>query len=133
MPLRVEIGVKKKRLMSINLNQYRNWHYQVSNQVKTRYQKIVIAILKHEKVKPIDFPIEITLKLYKKNKRLTDKSNFLCIHEKFFCDALTKAGIIPDDNDNYIIQTTYLPTEIDKLNPRVDIEIKRAPSLEPDN
>lgn len=117
MPLKVKLG---KQDYIVNLNQYRNWHYHVMNGVKKRYQEIAaIPICKLPKFDEI----RLEFKLFKGSKRKTDRSNVLSIHEKFFCDALTKCQIIEDDSDEYIHSTTYLPTELDRVNPRVEITL----------
>jgi len=61
--------------------------------------------------------------MFRGDNRRVDRANVLSIHEKFFCDALTKHGFIPDDNDKHIKSTHYYSGGIDKLNPRVEIEI----------
>jgi len=118
MPLSVNVGRKK---YTINLNYYRNWHFQVSNKVKSEYQKIVIAQIG---LSPICFKkINLIFTFYPSTKRRVDRSNILSIHEKFLCDALTKVGVIKDDNDSYIESSFYCTGIIDKTNPRVEIEI----------
>ena len=52
-----------------------------------------------------------------------DRSNILCIVEKFFCDALVRAKVIKDDSDQYIEFSSYLTGGVDSKNPRVEIEI----------
>lgn len=105
----------------INLNQYRNWHFHVSNSLKTQYSEVMSHQLYGLKFRG---PITLEFILYRPDKRRVDRSNILCIHEKFFCDALTTNGCIVDDNDNYIIQTTYSTGDIDKHNPRVEIIVR---------
>ena len=53
-----------------------------------------------------------------------DRSNVLSIHEKFLCDALTECGCIKDDNDSFLESSHYYTGNIDKENPRVDIDLK---------
>lgn len=123
---------KADRKMYINLNGYRNWHYLVSNQVKKIYKETVKPQLEELKY---DGVISLTLQLFKGTKRRTDKANFLSIHEKFFCDALVECGCIEDDNDDHILKQRYLPTELDRENPRVEIIIREEglPSTEDAN
>lgn len=119
MPLYIEMGVKKKRKFYFNLNQYRNWHYIVSNNVKTAYKDLVTPQLNDLSFKFID----LQFTLFKGSKRKIDRSNVLCIHEKFFCDALVEAGCLEDDNDEFLNSTLYKTGGIDKDNPRVEIKI----------
>jgi len=112
---------KADRKVYINLNGYRNWHFQISNKLKHLYCESMEEYLSKKKFNP---PISLTFILYKSSKRRIDRSNILSITEKFFCDALTFYKCLPDDNDNYIQETIYKTGGIDKENPRVDIIIK---------
>ena len=105
----------------LNLNNYRNWHFQISNKVKQEYQNIMLPQLRGLRLQT---PIKITFVLYKASKRKQDRSNVLSIVEKFFCDSLVHYGCLPDDDDSHIISTDYRTGEIDKDNPRVEIYIE---------
>jgi len=120
MPLSFDMGKKKIKRYYINLNSYRNWHFIVSNNIKKKYKEAADG-----QIKDLKFNNKIRLKfvLWKRDKRRIDRANPLSIHEKFFCDALTEAKCIPDDNDDFIVSTTYETGGIDKANPRVDIHI----------
>ena len=109
------------KLYSLNLNYYRNWHFQQSNTIKKAFLRDMKEQLEGLK---LDTPIELTFILFKGSKRKIDRSNILCIVEKFLCDALVHYGCIEDDNDNYIQSTHYFTGGIDKENPRCEIEIR---------
>ena len=119
MPLHIETGKNKIKKHSINLNQYRNWHYQVSNQIKSKYQDIASSQLKNHQFKKYK-KISLDFIIYYGSKRKSDRSNFLSIHEKFFCDALVKMQVIEDDNDLFIESSHYY-SGYDKNDPRVEI------------
>lgn len=120
MPLYIEKSGKKRHL---NLNNYRNWHYQVSNYLKQQYKAIVNNEMQAYKLIRLK-KIRLTFTLYKGDKRKVDRANVLSIHEKFFCDAIVELGFIQDDNDSFIESTHYYSGDIDKLNPRVEIRIE---------
>jgi len=105
----------------INLNNYRNWHHQISNQAKHQFCEDLRPQLEGKKFKT---PISITFTLYKASKRKTDRANILSIIEKFFCDAIVYYECIEDDNDDFISSTHYYSNGVDKENPRCEIEIK---------
>ncbi|MFZ2978348.1 MAG: hypothetical protein WA057_01605 [Candidatus Magasanikiibacteriota bacterium] len=109
------------RKIIINLNSYRNWHYIVSNLVKEQYTLALKDQLEHLK---FNGKISLMFILYKASNRTSDRSNVLSIQEKFFCDALTHYGCIPDDNDEIIYSTSYFSGELDKINPRVEVFIQ---------
>lgn len=120
-PLEVNLQRKKKQKKFIlNLNNYRNEHYQVLNQAKIAYKAAVrwqISKL------PCLGIVSVEYVLYPKTKRLTDIPNVLSIHDKFFMDSLVELGRLKDDNYLYHVSSSYTFGEVDKLNPRVDILI----------
>tara|TARA_Y100000034_G_scaffold63302_2_gene76612 strand:- start:5611 stop:5991 length:381 start_codon:yes stop_codon:yes gene_type:complete len=123
MPLYIDLPRKimKPKRYYLNINNYHNWHFQVRNKLKIAYSQILAP-----KVKGLTLSkagINLHFQLVRGDKRRVDRSNVLCLHEKFFCDGLINAGCIEDDNDKFIISTLYTTGEIDKENPRVDIWI----------
>jgi hypothetical protein len=105
-PISVTLPRKTKadKKILLNLNVYRNLHFQVNNQAKNVYNMLMYSQLRDIKLTP---PIDMSFILYKKTKRLVDSSNIYCIVEKFFCDALVHWGCIKDDNDEYIGNRMY--------------------------
>jgi len=122
MPLFVMLPKKtmKDKKVIINLNNYRNWQFILNNQIKKAYKEIAEPKLEGLK---FGLPVKLTLTLWRGTLRRTDRANVLCIHEKFFCDAMTECGCIPDDCDEYIYSTKYITGGIDREDPRVDITI----------
>lgn len=122
MPLFVMLPRKTKpdRKYILNLNAYRNWKPIVSNLVKIAYCQVAAPKLKGLR---FDEPIRLRFTLFTPTARRIDRANPLCIAEKFFCDAMVSAGVIDDDNDEYILSTTYQSGGKDAANPRVEIEI----------
>ena len=53
-----------------------------------------------------------------------DVSNTCCIVDKFFCDALVHAEVIPDDNSDIVRIIRYSIGDICKENPHVEIFIE---------
>jgi Holliday junction resolvase RusA-like endonuclease len=50
--------------------------------------------------------------------------NFISIASKFLLDAVTELGCWEDDSDEFVKKETLLPTELDRINPRVEILIR---------
>jgi len=117
-PLSVPAGKKK---FYLNLNVYRNSHYQILDQAKKNYKFLIAKQLIY--LTPFK-KVNLELNLYPKTKRLTDLDNVLSIHLKFFCDALVYYKKIPDDNYLYIPEINYRFGAVNKMNPRVEIIIK---------
>jgi len=112
---------KKDKKIILNLNIYRNLHHRINNDAKKQYNLLMKKQLQKKKFKT---PVEIDFRYFKGTRRKCDKANILSIQEKFFCDALVHYKCIPDDNDEYIGLTRYLPTKYDRGNARVEIIIK---------
>lgn len=121
-PLYIDIPrkTKKDRRVYINMNTYRNLHYAVSNQVKKMYLEEVREQLEGIK---IETPVNITYKVFKQSKRRLDKMNVVAITSKFLLDAITELGCWEDDNDDHVKVETILPTELDRIDPRVEVTI----------
>ena len=92
---------------------------------KIAYKEALRAQIEHL---PSYTAVEVTYVLYPGSRRLLDKSNVLCLHEKFFMDALVEMGRLPDDNFLFDYHTHYKMGKIDKDNPRVEIFIKEVPA-----
>ena len=107
--------------VSLNMNTYRNLHHRTSNDAKKAYTKLI-----SEQLIGLDIqtPVEITYKVYKASNRRLDKMNVISVVSKFLLDAITEYGCWEDDNDIYVKTETILPTELDRVNPRVEVIIK---------
>lgn len=113
--------VGKKRHY-LNLNKFRNNHFQLNNKMKIMYRDIVISkLLQHKNKQYKKIALEFTY--YKPTKAKRDRANILCIIEKYFCDAIVSIGMIPDDNDDHIKSSFYKSGGLDRENPRVEIKI----------
>lgn len=117
--LQLSKGAKGKKYY-LNLNNYRNWHYIVSNNLKKAYKELMKSELGDL---DITGRIQIKFLLIRGDSRKVDRANVLSVHEKFFCDALVELGCIEDDNDKFIVRTIYESGEIDRGNGRVEIFI----------
>ena len=123
LPLAVPV-TKGGRLWQLNLNQYRNTHYQTLNKAKSAFKE---AIEDQLKALPFLERIAITYTLFPKNAQLCDTSNVCAIQDKFFCDALKECKRIADDNYKIVLGTQYLFGAIDRQNPRVEARIHHHP------
>ena len=112
---------RASKRVSLNMNTYRNLHHRTSNDAKKAYTKLI-----SEQLIDLDIqtPVEITYKVYKASNRRLDKMNVISVVSKFLLDAITEYGCWEDDNDIYVKTETILPTELDRVNPRVEVIIK---------
>lgn len=118
-PLRVHKS--KAKLLSLNLNAYRNEHHMSLNNAKANFKKIM-----EEQIRalPKFSKIHLTYVFYPGTKHLSDVGNACTIIDKFFADALVELGKLPDDNYLYIPELVFRMGSIDRENPRVEIFIK---------
>lgn len=125
LPLRVPVS--KKKFFTLNLNQYRNTHYQTLNRAKTLFQDIAL-----EQIRKLPMLGRCSLEyvLYPRNRQLCDVSNVCSVVDKFFADALVSSHRLDDDNYKVVPFVAYRFGAIDRENPRVDVIIR---PLGPDN
>jgi len=87
-------AVSKKKTVSLNMNWYRNAHFQVSNKIKIQVSEYLLKYT----FQKYTSKIKIDFVLYFKDNRRRDVSNFESIANKFILDALVDRGIILDDD-----------------------------------
>lgn len=118
LPLAIKLG---KKVYSINLNGYRNWHYRLSNDLKKAYKAYIKESVE---LLPKLNKISLTYIVYARSARRFDTMNVISITSKFFEDALVEANKIEDDNYDFIPEHHSYFGGIRKTNPRVDVIIK---------
>lgn len=123
-PLKVNYYTTKKgepRWFILNLNPYRNAKYHLLNDSKIKYKEVMKSQI--DKLPVLKEPIHVIYTVYPATARLCDISNVCCIVDKFFMDALVENGKLSDDNYTIVPEVIYRFGSVDKLNPRVEIEI----------
>ena len=119
----------KTKQFILNMNVYRNTHYQTLNKVKVNYTDWITPQV--NQLPKLD-RISVVYTLYPASLRLCDTTNICSIHSKFFLDSLVKLAVIPDDNYHHVIRETFQFGEVDRLNPRVEIAIYPVHSITKD-
>lgn len=117
----LERKTKPDKKIFVNMNTYRNLHFQINNQVKIKYKELLKEQLVGVKIKT---PVEITYKVYKARNNNLDKMNVVSITSKYLLDAITELGCWTDDNDDFVKTEIIMPTELDREKPRVEVFIK---------
>lgn len=136
LPLSVSLPRKKgpDRIWILNLNSYRNTHYQILNQAKIAWKQIVADaiyrvlrgnIYEDQEIKPITEQARFVYTVFPANNRAFDLGNVLPVVQKFTDDALIELGIIKDDNYKIVAANDHRFGGVDKANPRVELEITR--------
>ena len=128
MPLFVQLGKSSNsKKYYLSLNNYRNWHYKASNNIKKKFKENVKeqvkTLRKTGDLKRLSI-VEVEYKMFTPDKTRRDKMNFISVASKFFMDALVDLNVIEDDNDNFVKTEIIHTSEIDRGNGRIEIIIR---------
>jgi hypothetical protein len=127
LPLSVTLPRKKGsgRIWVLNLNSYRNTHFQILNQAKAAYAEIVsLAVTISRGRLASTPPYRFVYTIYPGTGRSFDIANVAPIIQKFTDDALISLGIIPDDNYKIIPSVDYRFGGVDRADPRAELWIE---------
>lgn len=119
----VSIPISKNKSLALNLNVYRNAHFQSLNKAKVNFKAHMA-----EQIEPITPMNKVHVKyiLFVGSKRLLDIANVCTVVDKFFMDALVEMGKLPDDNYEHLTNITFEYGGYDKANPRVEIILEEC-------
>lgn len=111
-------------LLAGRVKDYRSGKYR--NPIKSDGDKACrLAIRKYLRGIKLTPPIEVTYHIFAPNK-LHDRGNLYTI-DKYFLDSLQEEGILENDKWDFVLDSTFI-TELDKSNPRIEIEIREVGS-----
>jgi hypothetical protein len=99
----IDVGLRKKKTLWLNLNNIHTMHHHQYNNVKKKMKAIINDIgLKfyYEKY-------EVHYGVYLPDRLKRDVANVGAVVDKFVCDALQDLGFTPDDNYWYLQKVTY--------------------------
>ena len=85
---------------------------------KKRWTNTVYAEALSQKLKPVSGPVWIRCEHYLKNRRVDPDNKAIGL--KYVLDGLQVAGVLPEDNMDWIIGFIHT-FEIDKTNPRLEV------------
>jgi hypothetical protein len=120
----LKVPKTKKKDFILNLNNYRNTHFQTLNKTKINYK----ALLKQQIGQLSNFnKVIVEYKIFPQSRRRTDIGNVASVHQKFFEDAFVEFGKIVDDSYDHVLMSLQSFGEVDKHNPRVEIRIIEIP------
>lgn len=116
----IKVPLSRKTDFHLNLNQYRNAHYQTLNKAKHSFTKLVTPIIRQL---PKMQAVKLGYRLFPGSKRDMDTSNICSIVDKFFCDALVQNERLSDDHRKIVLEVNYSSDVPDKADPRVEVTI----------
>ena len=77
------------------------------------------------RIRPVRGQVTVTIRCYEPNAR-RDVDNVTSGAGKVILDALQEIGVLQGDGRKYIAQVIYPAVEIDRKNPRVEVEIREV-------
>ena len=119
----LKVTKTKTKDFILNLNNYRNAHYQVLNKTKVEFCNYMDDKYP-EAYKKVPGQVKTKYAVYTASKRKFDLPNVCSIVQKYFEDWLQHKGIVDSDDITVISECQYLYGGIDKDNPRVDITVE---------
>jgi len=114
---------KKPRTFLVSMNELRNAHYHMQNNIKRWFTDYFTGIFLANPVVPIVGPYEIAYVYYYKNSA-SDLGNVCSLTDKYFCDAIQEVGVVVEDNVSYCKKITFLVGSQDKDKPRIEIFLR---------
>ena len=102
-PMSIDVGVRKKKTIWLNLNNIHTMHHQQYNGVKKK-MKALIADLKLDFYYP---QYKIHYGVYLPDRLNRDVANVGAVVDKFVCDALCELGFTPEDNYKHLQHIAY--------------------------
>lgn len=124
LPIHITIWTKKgtSKKYPLNFNRFRQLHIYEYGTLKEEWNRIVTPLV--QSLPNFNGKVEITYTLFTGSSHKSDLMNWISVVDKFFQDTLVKAGKLPDDNYDFVPLIHAVWGEIDKSNPRVQVEIK---------
>lgn len=106
----------------VGMNKFRNYHFYKKNEIKKHYHKLIETALKDKNYIGLE-QYKVHYKLHYKTASC-DAMNIISMIDKFLNDALQEIKLISNDNVGYYKKGSWEVAGVDKLNPRIEIEIE---------
>jgi len=119
LPLFIANRSNKRRWLT--MNNYRNWHYQVSNDIKRKFKSNISDKLDFR----FDGKIRIEYFYFAPDNRTRDLMNVISVVDKFFQDAMDENDCIVSDDLSTVVEVNSCYMGVDKQNPRLDVMITK--------
>jgi len=119
----LKVTKTKTKDFILNLNNYRNAHYQVLNKTKVEFCNYMDERYPDEYEKAPG-QVKTTYTVFAASKRKFDLPNVCSIVQKYFEDWMTHKGILATDDVTVITKCEYAYGGIDIDDPRVDITVE---------
>lgn len=115
-PVYIEVGIKKPKTIFLSMNAYRNWHYHTSNKIKQLVEEQITAQFPKDYPKLNKYAVSY---LYYYKSKVSDLPNVCALASKYLNDAMKSAGLITDDNVQYLVAENYSVGGQSKEDPHI--------------
>lgn len=105
-------------------NELTHGHWASCQRIKNVAMETVGWAAEAAKIKPVRGRVKVTIRCYEPNRR-RDDDNVTSGASKVILDALQNCGILSGDGQKYV-RCIKRPVEVDKANPRVEVEISEV-------
>ena len=112
-PVYIEI---KSKTYFLSMNAYRNWHYFTSNKIKQLVEEQITAQFPKDHSKLNQYTVTY---IYNYKSKVSDLPNVCALASKYLNDAMKTAGLITDDNVQYLIAENYSVGYQSKEDPHI--------------
>lgn len=112
-PVYLTLGSKTHFL---SMNAYRNWHYFTSNKIKQLVEEQITAQFPKDLPKLNKYAVSY---IYYYKSKVSDLPNVCALASKYLNDAMKSAGLITDDNVQYLVSETYSVGAHSKEDPHI--------------
>lgn len=121
-PIKLIVGVRKKKNVFLSMNNAFKWRDVQRNTYKQAYTDLIKPQIEQlPKLKRIK---SITYEVHRGDRHSFDVMNTVSIIDKFFEDALVVNSIITDDNFKVVPMVIGKIGEYDRANPRISVTIE---------
>ena len=111
----------KGRLPGYNELKARCWQESARRKADAMREVQIAAMA--AKIKPVRRRISITIRCFEPNAK-RDVDNVTAGAGKVVLDALQEIGVLAGDGRKYIEQVVYSKVEVDRKNPRIEVEME---------
>lgn len=121
-PIKLIVGVRKKKNVFLSMNNAFKWRDVQRNTYKQAYTDLIKSQI--EQLPKLKRIISITYEVHRGDRHSFDVMNTVSIIDKFFEDALVVNSIITDDNFKVVPMVIGKIGEYDRANPRISVTIE---------
>lgn len=115
-PVYIEIGIKNPKTIFLSMNWYRNAYHHTSNKVKQLVEEQITAQFPKDHPKLNKYSVAYT---YYYKSKVSDLPNVCALASKYLNDAMKSAGLITDDNVQYLVAENYSVGGQSKEDPHI--------------